>query len=134
MNNGVLKSKGGGVACYINKELHLDCHIMPGLTIANCDIKLLTLRSVYSYGKKMYIMALYRPPDGSVEVFCDILSSFIEDGALTDKELWIFGDYNIDFLKRADNKTKMDREVRRASLGLCDNTKLIAVIETVSNI
>ena len=31
--NGVSKSRGGGVACYVNKELQLDVHIVSDTTM-----------------------------------------------------------------------------------------------------
>ena len=104
--NGVTKARGGGIACFINKDLHLDCHVLSHLTITTCDIELLTLRCVYSYGKTLHIMTVYRPPDGSVDMFFETLTNFITVNSLEQKELWIIGDYNIDFLKRSDSKTK----------------------------
>ena len=106
ISNGVSKTRGGGVSCYINKKLQLDCHVMPNLTLTTCDIELLTLRCVHSYGKVLHIMTLYRPPDGSIESFFEILNHLIDDNSLDQKELWILGDYNIDFLKRSENNTK----------------------------
>ena len=104
--NGVPKSRGGGVACYIKKDLQLDCHVLPNLTLTTCDIELMTLRCTHNYGKILYIMTLYRPPDGSVDTFFETLSDLIEENSLIQKELWIIGDYNIDCLKRSDIKTK----------------------------
>ena len=101
---GVTKSRGGGVACYVNKRLHLDCHVLVDLTLTTSDIELLTLRCVYSYGKITHVMSLYRPPEGSIDAFFEILSGITEQ--LPEKELWILGDFNIDFLKRTDPKTK----------------------------
>ena len=94
------------MACYINKKLQLDCHELKDLTLTTCDIELLTLRCVHSYGKVFHVMSLYRPPDGSVDLFFEILSTFLDDHQLMQKDLWIIGDFNIDFLKRTDTKTK----------------------------
>ena len=54
----------------------------------------------------MYIMSLYRPPDGSIDTFFDVMADVMDRNLLSQKELWILGDYNIDFLKRTDNRTK----------------------------
>ena len=51
-------------------------------------------------------MTVYRPPDGSVECFFETISNLIENHSLAQIELWIVGDYIIDFLKRTDSKTK----------------------------
>ena len=103
--NGVSKYRGGGVACYVNNKLNLDCQIMNDLTLTNNDIELLSLKCVYSYGKKIYVMSLYRPPDGSIENFFNILNNLLDQYSLGNNELWLMGDFNIDFLKRQDQKT-----------------------------
>ena len=51
-------------------------------------------------------MVVYRPPSGSCQEFLDKLTSFIEQGLLTNSELYICGDFNIDFLQRNNPKTK----------------------------
>ena len=104
--NGVTKKKGGGVACYINNRLNVDCQIMKDLTFTTNDIELLCLKCVHSFGKKFYVMSLYRPPDGSLENFIDILNNILDNSPFGNTELWLMGDLNIDFLKRHDNKTK----------------------------
>ena len=104
--NGVSKMRGGGLLCYISKKLQLDCHVLADSTITTCDIEMLTLRCVYSYGKVINIVSLYRPPDGSTDLFFETLTLLIDVNALNQKELWIIGDYNIDFFKRSDNRTK----------------------------
>ena len=104
--NGIQKTRGGGVACYIKKDLQLDCHVIPNLCLTTCDIEVMTLRCRHTYGKVIHLMSVYRPPDGSVDIFFEILTGFIDNGLLNTKESWITGDYNIDFLKRSDIKTK----------------------------
>ena len=89
----------GGIACYINKRLQIDCHVS-NLTMTTNDYELMTLHCVYNHGKVMYIMVVYRPPDGSVSNFLEYISNLIEEHALSQKELWIIGDCNIDFLKK----------------------------------
>ena len=115
LRNGVRKSKGGGVACYINNKLGLDCRIMSDLTFTNSDIELLTLQCVHTFGKKVYIMTLYRPPDGSIKNFFEILNKLLDDNPLLNSEFWLMGDFNIDFLKRQDMKTKTLHEFLRVN-------------------
>ena len=103
--NGVTKTKGVGFACYINNNLNLDCHIMNDFTTTTCDIELLTLRGKYDFGKNVVIMTIYRPPNGSIDNFFKILNNLFDENPLTDNELWLLGDFNIDFLKRHDLNT-----------------------------
>ena len=105
-NSGNTKKRGGGVACYINKKLNLDCHLLHQLSQTNDDIEVMTLRCVYGYGKKIYVLSVYRPPAGSIENFITVLTNIVIDQSLVESELWILGDLNIDFLKRDDPKTK----------------------------
>ena len=104
--NGVTKQRGGGVALYINNNIGLDCQIMTDLTFSNRDIELLSLRCVYMFGKKITVMSIYRPPDGSIEIFFNILNKLFDDNPLTNYDLWLMGDFNIDFLKRQGVNTK----------------------------
>ena len=102
--NGVAKHKGGGVACYVNNKLNLDCQIMKDLTFTTNDIEMFTLKCVYNYGMKIYVMSLYQPPrpDGAIDNFFNILNDLLEQHSLTNNDLWIMDDFNIDFLKRQD--------------------------------
>ena len=105
-SNDVSKKRGGGVACYIKHSLNLDCQLMLPLTYTTCDIELMTLRCTYNYGKKFNMLSIYRPPNGSIEQFFQILSDVIIENSLLDTELWLLGDLNIDFLKRDDPNTR----------------------------
>ena len=59
--NGVTKHKGGGVACYINNRLNLDCQIVTNLTFTNSDIELLSLRLERNYLSCQYTAPLMVP-------------------------------------------------------------------------
>ena len=105
-NEAVKKREGGGIACYVNKKLGLDCQLIPNLSKTSEDIEVMTLYCKYSFGKKLYLMSIYRPPNGNGDSFFTFLTDNIFDNSLLDNELWILGDLNIDFLKRDDLCTK----------------------------
>ena len=104
--DGLSKTRGGGVACYIRNDLKLHVTVVGALTHIGSEIETLTLKCVYLFGKVFHIMVVYRPPSGSYKNFFLELSNYIEAGLLTDKELYICGDFNIDYLHRNDPKTK----------------------------
>ena len=104
--NGVHKTRGGGIACYINKELRLDCQIVKDHTKTTCDIEMLTLKCVHSFGKIRHICCVYRQPSGNIESFFNALYCVVGDNQISNHEYWISGDLNIDFLKRDDVNTK----------------------------
>ena len=105
-NNGTVKLRGGGVSCYIRRELSLSITLCPGYSTANRDIEIMTLKCRHVYGKLLHIIVVYRPPYGSHEEFFNILSNFIDSGNLAESELYICGDFNINFLHRNDIKSK----------------------------
>ena len=107
VRNGIESLRGGGVACYIRKELNLNGSVCPEYTRACCNIEIMTLKCIHDFGKIMHILTIYRPPRGSCEEFFKILSSFVELGNLLNYDLYICGDFNIDYLHRNDIKTKM---------------------------
>ena len=121
--NGVTKHKGGGVACYISNKMNLDCQLIPDLTFTNKDIELMSLRGVYMFGKIITIISIYRPPDGSIENFFSILNKIFDENPLGNNDLWLLGDFNIDFLKRLDIKTKKLYEFLRLN-GLKQHIKV----------
>ena len=101
-----VKTRGGGVACYINKDLKLNVSINSEYSHICGDIEILTLNCVYLFGKLFHIMVVYRPPTGSYLQLFEKLTDYIESGLLTNNDLYICGDFNIDYLRRNDAKTK----------------------------
>ena len=60
------------------------------------DIEILTLKCRYEFNKIVYVLVVYRPPDGSLDEFFKVLSNYIDGGNLSNSELYICGDFNID--------------------------------------
>ena len=100
------KSRGGGVACYISRNLKINVSVVPTLSHCDTNIEILTLKCVYLFGKIFHIVVVYRPPNGSYSEFFAVLSNHLDTGLLTDHDLYICGDLNIDYLQRNDIKTK----------------------------
>ena len=67
-------------------------------------------------------MNIYRPPQGKVDSFSNFLELAINSIDLNKKDIFILGDFNIDFLDKSDGNTKkMDRLISQIGL-----TKLIS--------
>ena len=105
-HNGVYKSRGGGVACYLKSSLSADSQLLTSLCTSTPDIELLTLKVLSKPRKTRYVITVYRPPDGDIDSFFHILENVILTHDLHNKELWITGDLNIDYLKRNHRSTK----------------------------
>ena len=110
---GVTKSRGGGLACYINSELSSDCHLMNSACTTTPDIELQVIKVSRPAHKLRYVINLYRPPYGNIESFFSILENIFLTHNFSDNEVWVLGDFNIDYLKRSDKGTKMAIEFAR---------------------
>ena len=69
------------------------------------------------YTKKCYIITVYRPPNGDVDVFCDQLDKLCK--SLPDREnsdIILGGDFNINFAKNSNHKSSLTRISKRFSL------------------
>ena len=106
INNGIEKVRGGGIACYVRKGMKLNIILCIDLSRVDQNFEILTLRCRRDFGKLFHIMIVYRPPSASHDGFLRMLSDFNDQGHLYDNDLYIRGDFNIDFLHRNDVKTK----------------------------
>ena len=112
-NNGVYKIRGGGLACYVDNSISSDCSIMNHLCTTTPDIELLVVRIAQLDHKTKYIVTVYRPPNGNVSRFYETLANLFEIDELNLCEVWIIGDFNINYLKRSDANTKRSIEFAR---------------------
>ena len=58
IENGIERLRGGGVACYIRKDLNLTTSICSEYTRVCCDIEIMTLKCKYDFGKIMHILTI----------------------------------------------------------------------------
>ena len=94
--------RGGGVCIYINIKLAPFCEIDKLSTFCTSDLELLTVKVKKPGLKNMIIASLYRPPHGKVQNCIDRLTEILSRRENVKNEFWVLGDYNIDFLQRAN--------------------------------
>ena len=70
------------------------------------DAELITASLIKPNFRKLIISCVYRPPNGNTSVCHDIIKDIISFSMNLDAELWILGDFNIDFLARDRPDTK----------------------------
>ena len=104
--NGVNKARGGGLACYLDDSLSSSSQLLHPLCVTTPDIELLTVKIAQKSHKTRYMLTVYRPPDGDIDSFFHILENVLLLFNLTDQEIWIVGDFNIDYLKRTHKSAK----------------------------
>ena len=112
-DNGVTKSRGSGLACYLDNSISTDSQILTHLCVTTPDIELLTLKISCKGHKIRYVITVYRPPDGDIETFFHTLENVLLQNNFDNKEVWITGDFNIDYLKRTYKNTKKAIEFAR---------------------
>ena len=92
--------KGGGVCIYVSVKWAKYIKIVEPLSYINKDVKVITISLTKPAFRKLQISSLYRPPCGSTDICHDNLKKIICQGLELNYELWISGDFNIDYLSR----------------------------------
>ena len=71
------------------------------------DIECCWLQVLKREAKDIILYVVYRPPSGKVDGFCNILTSTMEEiGNNFNQEIFILGDFNINYLDKEDPNTK----------------------------
>ena len=86
---------------------------MNQLCITSPNIELLTVKITQLQHKTRYVLTVYRPPSGNVTQFYQTLENLFDLHELNLYEVWVIGDFNINFLKRSDINTKKSIEFAR---------------------
>ena len=109
--------RGGGILVFCKNNLNVTQLTGIPFTVSNEDIESLVTVFKENYTKKCYIITVYRPPNGDVDVFCDQLDKLCK--SLPDREnsdIILGGDFNIDFAKNSNHKSSLTRISKRFSL------------------
>ena len=104
--HGVIKSRGGGLACYITSDLAANSVMLNDMCLTTPHIELQTIKLVRDSHKTRYILNIYRPPDGNMEMFFSVLEEMFNSHNLSNQDVCLLGDFNINYMKRNDPKTK----------------------------
>ena len=105
-NNSNVIKKGGGVGLYVNKNLHSSDINFKRFNCSNKYIECQWVSMKQNHNKLILIGNLYRPPQGDVDVFTQYIENVLDEIELDSIELFLMGDYNIDFLDKKDPKSK----------------------------
>ena len=93
-----VKAKGGGVCIYLADKLAAYCAPVSNLSKCTSDYEIICLDITKPGLKFMTIICLYRPPTGKIKPCIEYLKTVFLN---CKSEIWILGDFNIDFLDRA---------------------------------
>ena len=113
-NNGSTTPKrGGGIGGYIKNDfVTLTTHLSK-YNRNNNNIESFWFEIIMPNSKNVIVCVLYRPPDGNISEFCEILTADTNAISITgNKDIFILGDYNINYnqKKTPDMKSLIEFE------------------------
>ena len=115
-NNG--PKRGGGVALYISNSLKYSENDFSHWNTSTIDIESQWITIKPPHSKTMLIGNIYRPPQGKIEKFTQVLESYFNEIDLSKFEIFLMGDMNIDLLdKKSDASKKLINLIK--PFGLC---------------
>ena len=92
--------RGGGVCIYIDSKLAPYCEIATNFTYSNRDLEIVSVYLKKPGLRHMLISSIYRPPRGSIKSCTDHLQDIFASRLNSKTEIWLLGDFNVDFLDR----------------------------------
>ena len=104
-NPGQIK-KGGGVCLYLNENLNWSSLSYQAYNRSDNDIEIQWVEIINDKCKNFLIVNGYRPPDGSIPNFLEYIELSLSSIDLTKCDIFLMGDYNIDFLDKKHEATK----------------------------
>ena len=97
---GYVPKRGGGVAIYVSDKWSAYTLICAENTIITKDVESICMSVKKPNNRYMTVLCLYRPPKGSVDRLLEFLYAFVASQMVLDTEIWILGDFNINFTVR----------------------------------
>ena len=92
--------KGGGICCYLKSDvIFSDCELSHK-NVSSKNIEMLWISLNKENMKKIIICNLYRPPQGNIATFCEILTNTVNslsDEMTCDFDLIVMGDFNVNY-------------------------------------
>ena len=115
LNSNSIK-KGGGLGLYIDSKLQTSDSDFARWNNSSKDIECQWVSIKQNHSKVILIGNIYRPPQGIIDIFIEYLESVFEDVQLDKIELFLMGDFNIDFLDKKDPKyIKLNDTIKSSS-------------------
>ena len=99
--------KGGGLACYVKNNLDVNEFRYVFLNQSNKDLEMQWVSLEIKNLRRIVVINIYRPPKGDYKVGCKIIHEAIKQADLKDNaEIFLMGDFNIDFNDRVSKASK----------------------------
>ena len=116
--DNALPKRGGGLVCFIKEGLKYSDTSYAVLNKSCKDLEMLWVKLEINNMRPVVVVIVYRPPQGDYKKCLDYIDEAFERANLKDNtDIFLMGDFNIDFSDRQGNKTK-ELEFMTRSLGL----------------
>ena len=113
-----IPKRGGGVSIHVRDQLVPYVTSCAEATEITPDYETLGLYVSKPNNRRMFVMCVYKPPQGSIQKLIDFFKVLFEIRAIMRSEVWILGDFNLNLLLRNDlDVIRMNRFLREK--GLC---------------
>ena len=91
---------GGGVSIYCNDQLTVNC--IDNLCYVTDYIECCTVK-IKINSRTIFVIAVYRPPGGSLDTFNENMIEILNDSSLRNCEIVVLGDFNINLINYHDS-------------------------------
>ena len=105
-NSSLPPKKGGGICMYVSNKLDFSDTNFAHLNSSNKDLESQWVSVAQKPNKTILLGNLYRPPQGDIQFFFDMIENKLEDVDLQWTEVILMGDINIDLLDKQNNAGK----------------------------
>ena len=114
LNNYHVTKRGGGICIYVKSSISFTEIDGAVFKINNSDLELISMKLNIENVRPIYLIALYRPPAGSLQSFSEHLNTLFDQITLIRKyDVILGGDFNIDYQRcSASRKILKDFEYR----------------------
>lgn len=94
-HNGRATGAGGGVSVYC--DVRFNVHKLESLCIISEDIETCAVDITHN-GRSIFVIAVYRPPNGSIGSFWESLLKVLTDQRISGGEIIVTGDFNVNLI------------------------------------
>ena len=98
--------KGGGVCLYLTENINWTCESYEILNRSNNNIEIQWIEIINDNCRNFIVANAYRPPDGNTGDFMEYLEDCLNFIDLSKFDLFLMGDFNIDYLDKKSEITK----------------------------
>ena len=118
-----MPKRGGGFICYIKDGLKFSDTSYAQLKKSCNDVEMLWVRLEVNNMRPVVVVSIYRPPQGDYTKCIRYIEEAFDQANLKDNtDIFLLGDFNIDFSDKRDMKKK-ELDFMARSLGLTQKIK-----------